>query len=67
MTYLLIAVGVLREVTSREPQCMVALAAGILSLLLTMRRQALRRIVHSRQTPSASAAPEGVGVTASVR
>lgn len=37
MTYLLIALGVLREIGSREPQCFMAVATGLVGLLLTTR------------------------------
>ena len=37
MTYLLIALGVLREIASREPRCFAAVATGALALLLTTR------------------------------
>ena len=37
MTYLLIALGMLRELASREPRCLAALAAAALALLLTTR------------------------------
>lgn len=37
MTYVVIALAVLREIASREPQCVAAVAAGVLALLLTTR------------------------------
>ena len=45
MTFLWIALAVLREVSSREPQCVVALLAGLLGVLFAMRRRFARAVV----------------------
>ena len=45
MTYLLIALGVLREIASREPRCFAAVAAGVLALAL-MARSRLAAAAH---------------------
>ena len=60
MNYLLIVLGILRELFSREPQCLWALAAGLLAtaVVLRGRLQAIRpRIAidpQRRGSPAAS-------------
>ena len=44
MTFLWIALAVLREVSSREPQCVVALLAGLVGVLFAMRRRLARAV-----------------------
>ena len=65
MTYLLIALGVLRELASREPRCFAALAAGALAVLLTARLR-LAVAAHTLARRGVGGAPER-RVTAPVR
>ena len=65
MTYLLIALGVLREIASREPRCFAAVAAGMLALALMMRT---RLAVAARGlTGRGAAGPADRRVTVPVR
>lgn len=65
MTYLLIALGVLREIAAREPRCFAAVAAGLLALMLTARLR-LAVAAHSVARRGAVDAADR-RVTASVR
>ena len=65
MTYLLIALGVLRELASREPRCFAAVAAGLLALVLTTRLR-LAVAAHTLARRGAQARSER-RVTTSVR
>ena len=66
MTYVLIAVGLLREISAREPQCVAALLTGLLGIVLTIRTRLVAGIPATR---SRQHGRDGVsdGVTASVR
>lgn len=44
MTYLWIALAALREISSREPQCVAALLAGLVGVFLTTRRRLGRAV-----------------------
>ena len=65
MTYLLIALGVLREIVFREPRCVAALVMGALAVLLTARAR-LAVATHGLVRRGAAAAADG-RVTAPVR
>ena len=51
MTYILVIAGALRELTNREPQCMVALVFAGGTALSTMRR----RLPRSLRRPARAA------------
>lgn len=65
MTYLLIVLGVLREIASREPRCFAAVAAGMLALGL-MTRTRLAVAAHGL-TRRGAVAPTDRRVTVPVR
>ena len=65
MTYLLIALGVAKEIASREPRCSAAVAAGTLALAL-MTRARLAVAAHGL-TRRGGVAPADRRVTVPVR
>ena len=67
MTYLWIALAVLREISSREPQCVLALLAGMVGLVLGTRRRMRRAAFAPAHSGEPGARPAAGGVTASVR
>ena len=67
MTFLAIALAALREVTSREPQCVDALLTGIVGVLVTARARIKAVVlVHARQERRGEPRLTG-SVTSSVR
>lgn len=66
MTYLLIVLAALREIGSREPQCVAALLTGLLGILLTVRTRLAAGVLAARATRRGRDRV-GDGVTASVR
>ena len=67
MNYLLIALAALREITSREPQCVAAVLTGIAGVLVSARaRIETIVLVHIRQDRSREPRLTG-SVTSSVR
>lgn len=65
MTYLLIALGVLKEIASREPRCLAAVAAAMLALALMTRTRLA--VAAQGLTRRGAVAPTDWRVTVPVR